>query len=229
GMGSLTRRLAERGPVVRTGLRAEALEPLPDGRWRVRGQGHAAEAERVVLALPAFEAAKLLQPVAEASAGALKAIPYTSVKLWHSRHASLAPYADGFGFLIHPAEGTPYLGTLVPSWIDKGCAPTGMMQLRSFIGDPVLWKDPRPQEPKDWAWTERHLRRWLPALGPAGQTREETSPDAIPRAEKGHRGRVREALAGLPAGLDWISNARFGPGVRDVIEGIEGWLASGRA
>ena len=229
GMGALTRRLVERGPVVRTGLRAEGLEPLPDGRWRVRAQGHAAEAERVVLAMPAFEAARLLDPLAGASAAALKAIPYTSVKLWHSRHAPLPPYADGFGFLIHPAEGTPYLGTLVPSWIDKACVPAGIMQLRSFIGDPVLWKDPRPQEPKDWAWTERNLRRWIPALGSAGQTREETSPDAIPRAEKGHRGRVREALAGLPRGLDWISNARFGPGVRDVIEGIEDWIASGRA
>ena len=224
GMGALPRRLVERGPRVRPGLQALGLERLPEGRWRVHGQGHSAEASRVVLALPAFEAARLLAPVAGASAEALKAIPYTSVKLWHSRHAPLPPYADGFGFLIHPAEGTPYLGTLVPSWIDKACVPPGVMQLRSFVGDSGLWRDPRPGEPKDWAWTERHLRRWLPALGTPSQTREEVSPDAIPRAEKGHRGRVRQALEGLPAGLDWISNARFGPGVRDVIEGLEAWL-----
>lgn len=98
------------------------------------------------------------------------------------------------------------------------------MQLRSFIGDSTLWEDPNPEEAKDWAWTERRLKGWLPALGPAFQTREELSRNAIPRAELGHRDRVRRSLEALPAGIDWLSNARFGPGVRDVIEGLEDWI-----
>lgn len=223
GMGALSSRLAERVPLVRTGLRATALEHLPGNRWAVSAPGHRAEADRVILALPAFEAAPLLAPLAPAASEALASIPYTSVKLWHSRHTPLMPFADGFGFLIDPPSGRPYLGTLVPSWIDRGCAPEGLMQLRSFIGDSTLWEDPRPEEPKDWAWTEARLKRWLPALAPALQTREELSPNAIPRAEKGHRARVRTAVEALPKGLDWISNARFGPGVRDVIEGLEDW------
>lgn len=223
GMGALSSRLAERVPLVRTGLRATALEHLPGNRWAVSAPGHRAEADRVILALPAFEAAPLLAPLAPAASEALASIPYTSVKLWHSRHTPLMPFADGFGFLIDPPSGRPYLGTLVPSWIDRGCAPEGLMQLRSFIGDSTLWEDPRPEEPKDWAWTEARLKRWLPALAPALQTREELSPNAIPRAEKGHRTRVRTAVEALPKGLDWISNARFGPGVRDVIEGLEDW------
>ena len=226
GMGALPKRLVERIPMLRRGLKAHALEHLPNGRWKVYGHGHSAEADRVILALPAFEAAELLGPVAGGSAEALKAIPYTSVKLWNSRHDPLPPYDDGFGFLIHPSEGKPYLGTLVPSWIDKGCVPQGVMQLRSFIGDSALWGDPRPEEPKDWAWTERNLRHWVPALTAPSQTLEEVSLNAIPRAEKGHRPRVRQAVEGLPVGLDWISNARFGPGVRDVIEGIETWLGA---
>lgn len=225
GMGALPRRLAERLPLVRRNLKVFALESLPGGGWKVHGLGRAAEAKRVVLALPAFEAAALLAPVAASSAEALASIPYTSVKLWHSRHQPLTPYDDGFGFLVHPAEGKPYLGTLVPSWIDRGCAPSDVMQLRSFIGDSALWGDPRPEEPKDWAWTERNLRRWIPALADPAQTQEEVSRNAIPRAEKGHRTRVRRAVEGLPKGLDWISNARFGPGVRDVIEGLEAWGA----
>lgn len=223
GMGALSSRLAERVPLVRTGLRATALEHLPGNRWAVSAPGHRAEADRVILALPAFEAAPLLAPLAPAASEALASIPYTSVKLWHSRHTPLMPFADGFGFLIDPPSGRPYLGTLVPSWIDRGCAPEGLMQLRSFIGDSTLWEDPRPEEPKDWAWTEARLKRWLPALAPALQTREEVSPNAIPRAEKGHQARVRTAVEALPKGLDWISNARFGPGVRDVIEGLEDW------
>ena len=226
GMGSLPLRLAERLATVRTGLKAERLERTPDGRWRVTGGGAEAVADRVLLALPAFDAARLLGPHAEASAQALLEIPYTSVKLWHSRHAPLAPFKDGFGFLIHPEEGRPYLGSLVPSWIDAGCAPDDRMQLRSFIGDSALWRDPAPERPKDWAWTQGQLRKWVPALGDPFQTREELNPDAIPRAEKGHRGRVKRAVAGLPKGLHWLSNARFGPGVRDVIEGLEPWLDS---
>jgi len=219
GMGRLPQCLAERLPQVRTGLRATHLEACPDG-WRVRAQGETREVARLILALPAFEAAALLGAVAPASAEALASIPYTSVKLWHSRHTPLSPYRDGFGFLIDPECGRPYLGTLVPSWIDPGSAPADLMQLRSFIGDSALWEDPEPERPKDWAWTEGHLHRWLPALGAALQTREEISPRAIPRPVVGHRTWVRQALEGLPPGLDWVSNARFGVGARDVIEGL---------
>lgn len=224
GMGSLPLRVASRLASVKTALRAESLERTADGRWLVKGNGLERTADRVLLALPAFDAARLLAPHAEASAAALREIPYTSVKLWHSRHTPLAPFKDGFGFLIHPEEGRPYLGSLVPSWIDAGCAPEDRMQLRSFIGDPELWRDPEPGTPKDWAWTLGRLRHWVPALSDAYQTREEISPNAIPRAEKGHRARVRRAVDGLPQGLHWLSNARFGPGVRDVIEGLEPWL-----
>jgi len=224
GMGSLPIRLSERLSAVCTGLRAQSLERTKDGRWLVKAEGHERIADRVILALPAYDAQRLLQPLAEASAQALSEIPYTSVKLWHSRHTPLAPFNDGFGFLIHPPEGRPYLGTLVPSWIDSGSAPADRMQLRSFIGDSALWNDPNPEVPKDWAWTQGQLRKWVPALSDAYQTREEFSPNAIPRAEKGHRGRVRRAVEGLPQGLHWLSNARFGPGVRDVIEGLEPWL-----
>ncbi len=223
GMGALSDRLASRLPLARTGLRAHRVDRLEDGRWRVQAEGHETTADRVILALPAFEAAPLLDDVAPQSAQALRSIPYTSVKLWHSRHAPVMPIADGFGFLIHPPEGRPYLGTLVPSWIDKGCAPRDLMQLRSFIGDSALWQDPHPETAKDWNWTFDRLKFWVPNLPPPIQTREENSPNAIPRAEIGHRTHVRTALEGLPTGLDWLSNARFGPGVRDVIEGLEEW------
>lgn len=224
GMGALPMRLASLLPNVRCGLRALRLESLPEGRWRVHGTEHSVEVDRVILALPAYEAAFLLAPLSAPCAEALAAIPYTSVKLWHSRHAILPPYHDGFGFLIDPPSGRPYLGTLVPSWIDKGCAPEDRMQLRSFIGDSKLWEDPLPEEEKDWEWTERRLRQWLPELSAPFQTREELSPNAIPRAEVGHRGRVRTTVEAMPRNLDWLSNARFGPGVRDVIEGLEAWL-----
>ncbi|MBL0209708.1 MAG: protoporphyrinogen oxidase [Holophagaceae bacterium] len=220
GMGMLPKRLAERLSGVRTGLRAEGLERLESGRWRVWGAGELREADRVLLALPAYEASVLLGPIAPQSAEALAAIPYTSVRLRHSRHARLAPLDDSFGFLVHPPEGHGFLGALVPSWIDPDSAPPDLMQLRAFLGG-AFEMDPSLSES---GGVQKVLRSWVPRLGEPLQVREELADRAIPRPEMGHRSRVKAALAGLPAGIDWISNARFGPGVRDVVEGVEAWV-----
>ncbi len=219
GMGALPIQLAARLADVRTGVRAEALEAMPDGRWRVRGGGEVREADRVVLALPAFEAALLLGSAAPQSAAALGAIPYTSVDLWHSRHAALPQLKDSFGFLIHPPEGRGYLGSLVPSWMDPQSAPDGLMQLRSFIGGAFG----KPADLETWEGVQARLQHWIPTLAAPLAVRHERAERAIPRPELGHRARVQAALAGLPAGLDWLSNARFGPGVRDILEGLESW------
>ena len=219
GMGQLPIRLAAKLSTVRTGLRAERLESLPGNRWRVSGGGEVREADRVVLALPAYEAAALLGSVAPQSAGALGAIPYTSVDLWHSRHAPLPALKDSFGFLIHPPEGRGYLGSLVPSWMDPESAPGGLMQLRSFIGGAFG----KPADLEAWEGIFARLRSWIPALAEPVAFRHERAERAIPRPELGHRARVKAALEGLPPGVDWLSNARFGPGVRDILEGLESW------
>jgi oxygen-dependent protoporphyrinogen oxidase len=221
GMGQLPLRLAAQLPAVRTGIRATALEALPDGRWRVTGGGEIREADRVVLALPAYEAAALLGSVAPASAGALAAIPYTSVDLWHSRHTPLPRLKDGFGFLIHPPEGRGYLGSLVPSWMDPQSAPEGLMQLRSFVGGAF----PKGPDLDRWEGLFARLKGWIPELSEPAAVRHERAEQAIPRPELGHRARVKAALEGMPKGVDWISNARFGPGVRDILEGLETWSA----
>ncbi len=183
------------------------------------GGGEVRSVDRVVLACPAFEAARLLGSLVPQSAEALAAMPYTSVRLIHSRHAPLAPLKDGFGFLLHPPEGRGFLGTLVPSWMDPACAPDGTMQLRSFIGGAF----PTAPELATVPGVLAALRTWVPELGEPSATREERADRAIPRPELGHRARLAQALGGLPAGMDWVSNARFGPGVRDVVEGLEDW------
>ena len=219
GMGQLPIRLAAQLASVRTGLRAERLEPLPGQRWHVRGGGEVREADRVVLALPAYEAAALLGSVAPQSAEALGAIPYTSVDLWHSRHTPLPALKDSFGFLIHPPEGHGYLGSLVPSWMDPQSAPGDLMQLRSFIGGAFG----KPADLDAWDGIFARLRYWIPNLEEPAAFRHERAERAIPRPELGHRARVKAAVEGLPPGLDWLSNARFGPGVRDILEGLETW------
>jgi oxygen-dependent protoporphyrinogen oxidase len=218
GMGALPKAIASRLPAVRTGLRAESIAKDLFG-WVVRGGGEERRPDRILLALPAFEAARLVESLSPFSAKALASIPYTSVRLHNTRHAPLDPLKDGFGFLIHPPEGKGLLGALVPSWMDPGGTPAGLMQLRSFIGGAYAVAPELGTE----AGVLAELRRWEPRLSDPVQTLVLQADQAIPRAEMGHRRRVQEALEGLPVGLDWLSNARFGPGVRDVIEGLEDW------
>ena len=219
GMGMLPKRLAERIPGIRTGHRAEGLERLESGRWRVWGGGEIREVDHVLLALPAYEASTLLASVAPKSSEALAAMPYTSVRLRHSRHQPLSPLKDSFGFLVHPPEGHGFLGALVPSWIDPDSAPPDLMQLRVFLGGAFEMAPELSQS----EGVQRTLKSWVPDLGEPVQVREEFAERAIPRPEMGHRRLVETALGGLPTGIDWISNARFGPGVRDVVEGVEAW------
>lgn len=221
GMGQLPIRLASRLATVRTGIRATSLERFSKGRWRITGGGEVREADRVVLALPAYEAAALLGSVAPGSAEALAAISYTTVDLWHSRHTPLPELKDGFGFLIHPPEGRGYLGSLVPSWMDPQSAPPGLMQLRSFVGGAF----PTGPDLGRWEGLFARLKGWIPNLSEPVAVRHEKAERAIPRPEMGHRARVKAALEGLPEGVDWISNARFGPGVRDILEGLETWTS----
>lgn len=217
GMGALTRALADQVQ-ARCGIRAERVEREGE-RWRVVGHGETRVVDRVVLACPAFEAARLLGPIAPQSAEALAAMPYTSVRLFHSRHAPVTPLKDSFGFLVHPPEGRGFLGALVPSWMDPDCAREGTMQLRSFVGGAF----PTSPDLETWEGVQTALRKWIPNLAEASATWEARAERAIPRPELGHRARLVQALGGLPHGLDWVSNARFGPGVRDVVEGLEGW------
>ncbi len=220
GMGRLSHALAARVD-LRCGLKADAITRVGD-HWRVSGGGESREVHRVVLACPAFQAAWLLGPIAPQTAEALAAMPYTSVRLFHSRHAPLAPLKEGFGFLLHPPEGRGLLGTLVPSWIDPASAPEGVMQLRTFIGGAFETK----AELETWEGVFAALKAWLPALTEASAVRAVRADRSIPRPELGHRARLAQALAGLPEGVDWVSNARFGPGVRDVIEGMALWAGS---
>jgi oxygen-dependent protoporphyrinogen oxidase len=218
GMGALPKAIAARLPLVRTGLRAESLQKDLFG-WVVRGGGEERRPQRILLALPAFEAAQLVGDLSPFSSKALASIPYTSVRLHNSRHTPLPALKDGFGFLIHPPEGKGVLGALVPSWMDPGGTPPGLMQLRSFVGGAY----PVAPEVQQEGGVIAELKRWVPTLSDPVQTLELQADQAIPRAEMGHRRTVREALEGLPVGIDWVSNARFGPGVRDVVEGLESW------
>lgn len=206
GMGSLPTALAG-NLELRTGLRARRLEPIPGG-WRVSGDGHETAAARVVLALPAFEAAELLAPSAPEAAAALREIPYASVEGWHSLHTSVELLARGHGFLVHPREGSDLLGCTVVH--DGGPG----LHLRSFL----------PLGTRTWSAVDAALRRWVPDLPEARAVLRMAAPRALAAPPPGQRARLARILGGLPPGLDWVAAARFGQGLGPLLAGVATWV-----
>lgn len=220
GSGTLAQALAARLGCVVPNRAARALEARSDGGWRVRGEGVEAEADEVVLALPHQAAASLLEAAAPAASALLAAIPALDLRVWHSRHAPVPGWERGFGLLVHPPEGRGLLGAVALAADDPRGVP-GLLQLRTYLGgafpvDPAL---------TSWPGVLAELRRWLPELPETIQVREEACPGAFPWLQPGHEARRDRILSALPPDLHWLGPARFGPGVGDLAEGIEGWAS----
>jgi protoporphyrinogen/coproporphyrinogen III oxidase len=218
GTGALTRTLAARLGGVNTSRPARALEPRPGGCWRVHGDGPASDAAAVVLALPSGAASDLLRTVAPEAAQILEAIPRLDLSVWHSRHPLVKGWERGISLLIHPPEGRGLLGAVSFAFDDPRGVP-GLLQMRAYVGGAY------PADPSLTAWPGviRELQRWLPELPDPLQVREEPCPSAFPLLEPGHGGRVARLLGELPPNLHWLGAARFGPGLPELAEGIEGW------
>jgi oxygen-dependent protoporphyrinogen oxidase len=176
------------------------------------------EADAVVLALPSPVASDLLGTVAPVAAQALAAIPRLDLRVWHSRHAMVKGWERGIGLLIHPPEGRGLLGAVSFASDDPRGVP-GLIQVRTYVGGAF------PVDPPLEAWPGvfGELQRWLPELSDPVQVREEPCPAAFPLLEPGHGARVAGLLTEFPPNLHWVGADRFGPGIPNLAEGIEGW------
>ncbi len=137
GMGALVDALARRLPegVVRLGTAADSL--AHDGeRWRVHAGGQRFDADAVIVATPAFAAARLVAPLDAALARELDAIDYASsatVTLAFPA-AGVADRLTGFGFVVPFAERRSLLACTFASRKYPGRAPAGHELLRAFVG-----------------------------------------------------------------------------------------------
>ncbi len=224
GLGVFARRLAEqrseppaRGTEVRSLRRDGAAWHLalhsPAGDSALR-------AERVVLAVPAPVAARLLADVDERSAELLAGIAYAPVvalPLGVAR-ADLAQPATGFGFLVPPGEPARLLGCLFMSELFPGRAPEDQQLLHCMIGG-TRW--PEAIDTPDDALIEvasRDLERVLGLRGtplPLGAARWH---QAIPQPGRDHVARIAEARARIAslAGLALAGSYLDGVGVPDA-------------
>ncbi|ATL30311.1 protoporphyrinogen oxidase [Streptomyces formicae] len=228
GTGRLPRAVAEAsGARILTGTRARELQRTAAGRWRVLAVTSDGplllEADAVVLAVPAYEAAELLRPhapLADADLGAIQHASTAVVTMAFPRTKALArgdALPEGNGFLVpaidgHTIKAATFLST---KWGWQGEAAPDVFLLRTSIGR--VCEEHRLDVP------DRHLVRSSvielhQALGSIGEpvaarvTRWERG---LPQYGVGHKeriARVREAVGKL-AGIQLCGAAYEGVGV----------------
>lgn len=159
GMGSLVEALSPHVPEVVRG-EAEALEP---GRVRVNGEWIGAE--HVILACPAYESARLLEPRDPVLAALLHRVDYTTsvCMAFGFRRADLHHPLNGFGFLVPRKErgalvACTWVGTkfnhrvpdthaLLRCFLTGDAAPDAVLaelkRIMGFTADPVFVRTSR--------------------------------------------------------------------------------------
>jgi len=226
GMQTLTDALARSVERIATGVRVERIERNADGTWTVtgarEGENVICRAKAIVLAVPAYEAARLLRELAPLATPGLATIDYAAVASVASawRRADIAHSLAGFGFLVPKKEQRKILGTLFSSSMFEGRAAEGTVVLTSFIGG---LRNPDLPAQSD-ATLAQLLQAELAALIGARNEplwREITRwTHAIPQYNLGHRERLRpldDAERALP-GLVVCANYRGGVSVGDCIK-----------
>jgi oxygen-dependent protoporphyrinogen oxidase len=221
GLEELPRRLAREIGDVRTGVAAQRLARTAGG-FRVETSAGPVEASRVVLAVPADAAARLLEEATSGASRLFEEIPYAAVAVvslgW--RREDVGHSLEGFGFLAPRKEGLRVLGCLFPSEIFPGRAPAGHVALAAFGGgrtDPefATWDDDRIV-----STVLSELRGLLSLRGEPAFRLVRRWPRAIPQYELGHGRfveRAREIEGALP-GLRFAGNFLGGVSVPDCIK-----------
>ncbi len=94
------------------------------------------EAQEIVLALPAFAAAKITASLDESLSTTLAKIEHASITAICTGYPieKVGRSVDGFGFLAPPNQGKRALGCIWTSSVFDDFAPEGMVMLRTMIG-----------------------------------------------------------------------------------------------
>ncbi len=227
GMQELVDALKARLPAGTVRLGAKAVRVLPQGRrWQIElAQGEALWADAVVLATPAFQAARLVQGFAPDLARDLSAIPYSSaatVSLAFRREQIRHPLG-GFGFVVPLRENRSILACTFSSVKYEGRAPKGQVLLRAFVGgalqEELFSLDDREVEKQVY----RELASLLGIEAAPLFVHIHRHPRSMPQYLVGHLRRVaaiEEKTAAFP-GLALAGSAYRGVGIADCVRSGE--------
>jgi oxygen-dependent protoporphyrinogen oxidase len=186
-----------------------------------RGLREEMHADIVVLATPAYEAARILQPLDESLSYSLSSIPYSPITVAALGYdaETLGNPLDGFGFLIPRGERRRILGALWDSSVFPNRAPEGKALLRVMVGGvraPALASLPEEQL---LALARRELSATMGITANPVLARTFVHDRGIPQYLVGHGKRLERIDARLAAfpGLYLNSNAYRGIALNDCV------------
>lgn len=238
GLEELPRRLAREIGDVRCGMACRAVRH--DGRgFVVEHAGGVIHAPRVLLAVPAEEAAALLDEASAKRSRPLAALPYAAVAVVAAgyRRQDVAHPLDGFGFLRATGgggAGLRVLGCLFTSSLFPGRAPEGCVALTAFLGGRT--------DPEAAAWSDERLGLAVQedlgrALGVRGEPLARVVrrwPRAIPQYERGHgrfvalQSELERQLPGLYLAGNYLHGISVPDCVRNATSLAESIVAAAR-
>jgi oxygen-dependent protoporphyrinogen oxidase len=227
GMDELVQALAARLPPGAVRLKERVTGVAREsGRWRIATEGGVAhEADALVLAPEAHQAARMLRYVDPALTHLLEGIPHASsatVSLAY-RRADVQHPLDGFGFVVPHAERRPIIACTFSSVKYAGRAPDGHVLLRVFLGgalnEGVLQGD-------DTTLVRTAREQIGPLLGITAEpelARVARHARAMPQYHVGHAARaaaIEQAVSRHP-GLRLVGGAYRGVGIADCVRSGE--------
>jgi len=223
GMQTIIAALKDRlGERVKTGSRVIAVDKKDDNYTVYTSGGLQIEADAVVCAAPAHEAAVVLKSLNENLSSVLNEIPYPAVSVicMGYRRTKIERSLDGFGFLIPNRENRKILGTLWDSSIFPNRAPEDHVLLRSMLGGARMSELALKDENALINLVMDELRYILNVRTDPDFFKVYTHKKGIPQYTRGHErrlDRISEIVKGF-RNFYITGNAYSGIGVNDCIE-----------
>ena len=219
GLGSLVEATVAATGASMTRIRAavETIEPIPGG-YRVRADGEWLEAEHVILAAQAYQAAAVVEGLDPELARDLEAIPYnssTTVSLGY-RKAGFPHPLNGFGFLVPKRERGRMMAC---TWVGTKFShrvPDDYVLLRCFLGGDASIRD---SDDNIVAAVCQEIDHIMGVGVEPVFARVARWPRSMAQYSVGHEARVEriEARVARFAGLHLAGNGYHGIGVPDCI------------
>ncbi|HYK91838.1 MAG TPA: protoporphyrinogen oxidase [Acidobacteriota bacterium] len=194
-----------------------------EGGWELTDEiGHRMLTKRVIVACPAYAAARFFRDYDRELSVSFQAIPYAPIVVVATGHrrADVSHPLDGFGFLVPRSEGVRTLGSIWTSSIFEGRAPDGCVQFRSMLGGAG---DPGIMELSDdelWATLRKSLGGLIGIRNDPVFIRIYRWKRGIPQFTLGHlqrRARL-ERIAALHPGLYMVGNSYYGVSLNDCVK-----------
>jgi oxygen-dependent protoporphyrinogen oxidase len=214
---------------LRVNTRADKVErnvARSGSAWKVTTDwGDTLEADAVCVALPAHQAASLLQKTNRQLVDSLKQIKYAStatVNLGYRRSDIKHPL-NGFGFVVPFIERRSVLACTFSSVKFPGRAPDDHVLLRAFVGGALQPELLELEESKLLARVRADLRALLGIEDNPLFSEVTTWLNSMPQYEVGHLERIRlieKKLSELP-GLTLCGNSYRGAGIPDCVRSGE--------